>query len=67
VILQQLCENMQRHHPKFWRKQTWQLHHDNTSILTQQFLAKNKMAVIPHPPYSPDLAPYTSSYLQKLN
>jgi hypothetical protein len=38
-----------------------QLHHDNapshTSILTQQFLAKYKMAVIPHPPYSPDLAP----------
>jgi hypothetical protein len=22
-----------------------------------QFLAKNKMAVIPHPPYSPELAP----------
>jgi hypothetical protein len=36
-----------------------QLHHDNTmshsSVLTQQFLAKHKMAVIPHPPYSPDL------------
>jgi histone-lysine N-methyltransferase SETMAR len=29
----------------------------HTPILTQQFLAKNKMAVIPHPPYSPDLAP----------
>jgi transposase len=40
------------------REQTWLLHHENapshTSILTQQFLAKNKMAVIPHPPYSPD-------------
>jgi histone-lysine N-methyltransferase SETMAR len=34
-------------------------HHNNapfhTSILTQQFLAKYKMTVIPHPPYSPDL------------
>jgi len=43
------------------KKQTWLLHHDNalshTSVLTQQFLAKNKMAVIPHPPYSPDMAP----------
>jgi hypothetical protein len=29
----------------------------NTSVFTQQFLVKNKMAVIPHPPYSPDLAP----------
>jgi hypothetical protein len=27
------------------------------SVLTQQFLAKNKMAVIPHSPYSSDLAP----------
>jgi hypothetical protein len=24
---------------------------------THQFLAKNKIAVIPHPPYSPDMAP----------
>jgi hypothetical protein len=35
-------------------------HHDNapphTSVITQQFLAKYEMAVIPHPPYSLDLA-----------
>jgi hypothetical protein len=31
---------------------SWQL-----TVLTQQFLAKYNMAVIPHPPYSPDLAP----------
>jgi len=29
----------------------------HTSILTHQLLAKNKIAVIPHKPYSPDLAP----------
>jgi hypothetical protein len=29
----------------------------HTSVLTQQFLVKNKMAVISHPLYSPDLAP----------
>jgi hypothetical protein len=28
-----------------------------TSVLTQQFLAKKKIVVIPHPLYSPDLAP----------
>jgi hypothetical protein len=28
-----------------------------TSVLTQQFLAKYKVAFIPHPPYSPDFAP----------
>jgi hypothetical protein len=37
------------------------LHRDNTlshaSNLIQQFLAKHKVAVIPHPLYSPDLAP----------
>jgi hypothetical protein len=37
------------------------LHHENapshTSVLTLPFLAKDKMAVIPHPPHSPDLAP----------
>jgi len=60
-VLWGLCENVRRRRPKLWREQTWQLHHDNTpshtSVLTQQFLAKNKMAVIPHPPCSPDLAP----------
>jgi hypothetical protein len=44
-----------------WACTASQLHHDNalshTSILTQQFLAKYKMAVIPHPPQSPYLAP----------
>jgi hypothetical protein len=29
----------------------------HASVLTQQFLAKNKTAVIPHPSYSHDLAP----------
>jgi hypothetical protein len=29
----------------------------HTSVFTQQLLVKYNMAVIPHPPYSPDLAP----------
>jgi hypothetical protein len=29
----------------------------HTSVFTQQFLVKYKMAVIPHPPYSPDMTP----------
>jgi transposase len=37
------------------------LHHDNaaahTSFLVRNFLAKNEMAIVPHPSYSPDLAP----------
>jgi len=60
-VLRRLRENLRRHRPQFWRERTWLLHHDNapshTSVLTHYFLAKNKIAVIPHPPYSPDLAP----------
>jgi [histone H3]-lysine36 N-dimethyltransferase SETMAR len=39
----------------------WILHHDNarphTAARVLEFLAKNKVAVMKHPPYSPDLAP----------
>ena len=58
-VLRRLHEKVRRHRPQLWREQTWLLHHDNapslTAVLTYQFLAKNKIAVIPHPPYSPDL------------
>jgi len=44
-----------------WSCGDWFLHHDNalayTALSVQQFLPKNNMTVIPHPPYSPDLAP----------
>ena len=60
-VLRRLRDNVRRRRPKLWREQTWHLQRDNapshSSILTHQFLAKNKMAVIPHTPYSPDLAP----------
>ena len=40
---------------------TWFLHHDNapshTSIAVREFLALNNITTLPHPPYSPDLAP----------
>ena len=60
-VLRRLRENVRRHRPQLWREQTCLLRHDNapshTAVLTYQFLAKNKIAVIPHPPYSPHLAP----------
>jgi hypothetical protein len=56
-----LRENVRRSRPELWPEQTWLLHHDNApshvSVLIQQFLAKNKMAVFPQRPFSPDLAP----------
>jgi histone-lysine N-methyltransferase SETMAR len=42
-------------------KRGWLLHHDNArphvSAMTQQFLGQRGIQVVPHPPYSPDLAP----------
>ena len=68
-VLRRLRENVRRRYPKLWREPTWLLHHDNapshTSVLTQQFLAKNKMTVIPHASYSPDLAPFDFFLFQK--
>ena len=60
-VLRRLREKVRRYRPQLWREQTWLLHHDNapsqTAVLTDQFLMKNKIAVIPYQPYSPDLAP----------
>jgi hypothetical protein len=61
LLLRRLRENVRRRRPELWQEQTWLLHHDDvpshTSVLTQQFLAKYKTAVIPHPPYYPNLVP----------
>jgi transposase len=39
----------------------WVLHHDNapahTALSIREFLAKKNFPVLPHSPYSPDLAP----------
>jgi len=47
--------------PELWENQTWMLHHDNApayaSLLIRSYLAKHQTSVVPHPPYSPDLAP----------
>ena len=52
---------MRRKWPELWENQTWILHHDNAtadaSLLIRSYLAKHQTSVVPHPPYSPDLAP----------
>jgi hypothetical protein len=56
-VLLRMRENVRRRCPELWRLQTQLLYHDNapshTSVLIQQFLADQKIAVIPHPPHSP--------------
>jgi len=59
-VLKRLQENVRRKRPDHWQNNTWLLHHDNApahaALLTRRFLTDN-MTVVPHPPYSPDLAP----------
>jgi hypothetical protein len=64
-----LRENVRRRQPELWREQTWLLHHYNalfhTFVLTQQFLAKYEMAVIPTHCAALIWPPVISSYFQK--
>jgi len=50
--------------------QTVMLHHDNAlghaSLLIHSYLAKQRTSVVPHPPYSPDLAPADFFLFHKL-
>jgi len=61
TVLQRLCEAVRRHRPEKWRSGNWILHHDNApahrAVTTNEFLAKHNIPSLPHPPYSPDLAP----------
>jgi len=60
-VLRRLRENVRCKRPQKWQNQNLIIHHDNApthrSFKVSQFLAKNNMTVILHPPYSPDLAP----------
>jgi len=52
---------MGRKRPEMWKNGNWLLHHDNspahTSLVVRKFLTKNNVSTVPHPAYSPDLAP----------
>jgi len=60
-VLQRLHNSIRKKRPEMWSSSDWFLHHDNApthmALSVQQFLVKNKITVIPHPPYSPNLAP----------
>jgi [histone H3]-lysine36 N-dimethyltransferase SETMAR len=57
-VMARLAGRMRRVRPQC---HDWVLLHDNapahSSAVVSQFLAKRGVAVLPHPPYSPDLAP----------
>ena len=60
-VLTLLRNAVHRKRPELWEDQTWMLHHNNASahvsLLIRSYLAKHKTSVVPHPPYSADLAP----------
>uniref|UniRef100_A0A3Q1ERN1 Mos1 transposase HTH domain-containing protein n=1 Tax=Acanthochromis polyacanthus TaxID=80966 RepID=A0A3Q1ERN1_9TELE len=60
-ILRHLRESIRQKRPKLWHDGNWVLHHDSTpahrGLETQDLFANTNTIIIPHPPYSPDLAP----------
>ena len=60
-VLKRLRDAIQRKRPELWRSGDWFFHHDNapahSALRIYEFLAKHSITVLPHPPYSPDLAP----------
>jgi histone-lysine N-methyltransferase SETMAR len=60
-VLLRLLEKVGRQRSQLFQSGTRLLHHDNaparTAVSIQEFLAEKNIPVVPHPPYSPDLAP----------
>jgi len=57
-ILRRLSDVVRRKRPENWRTNVWFLLHHNApahrSVLVKDFLAKNNVTTLEHPPYSPD-------------
>ena len=60
-VLCHLCDAVQRKQPDMSTGKNWKLCHDNAPAhcthVIKGFLAKDNMALVQQPPYSPDLAP----------
>jgi transposase len=60
-IFRGLRDAVRRKSPEKRRTNSWFLLHDNApahpSCLVKDFLAKNNVTIMEHPPYSPDLVP----------
>ena len=69
-VLRRLKKAVRRKRPDLWDNRSWLLHHDNapahTSFRTTEFLTNSNIALVPHPPYSPDLAPCDFSFFPQM-
>jgi hypothetical protein len=69
-IFRRLRNSTRHKRPELWRRKNWLMLHDNApahhSMLVQEELAKQQVTVLPHPPYSPDLAPCDFFFFPRL-
>ncbi|PNF43638.1 hypothetical protein B7P43_G00695, partial [Cryptotermes secundus] len=56
-FVSRLLQNEQKQQRLEVCRELQQQHQEDPNFLSNEILAKNKMAVVPHQPYSPDLAP----------
>jgi histone-lysine N-methyltransferase SETMAR len=60
VVLTTLPDWVIRKRPDMWKNGSWILHHDNAladnALSAKTFLAKHKIPVLEHPPFSPAIA-----------
>jgi hypothetical protein len=60
TILQRLRDAIRQKRPHKWSSGTWLLHHGNApchaALSVREFLANYSIPMVPHQPYSPDLA-----------
>ena len=60
-VLRELRKRFRRKRPELFKSGQWHFHQDNTpvhnSILVTDYLTKMGIKTVPHPPYSPDVAP----------
>ena len=61
-ILRRLMRSVKEKRRELWETRSWLLYHDNApahnALGIREFLAKDNIAVLEQPPYSPDLGPY---------
>ena len=70
-VLKCLRDAVRQKRPELWQSEEWWLHHDNApahkAMSVQQFLTKNSMTQLLHPPYSSDLAPCDFFLFPRMN
>ena len=69
-VLREFRKRFRRERPALFKSGQWHFHQDNApahnSILDTDYLTKMGIKTVPHPPYSPDLAPCDFWLLPKL-